>query len=112
LVDANPGEAVLLVPFNYQPAATPFRAAGPIFVREAGQTCELAVDEVPELLRTRLLSLRAYDSQDMMVRSDVIDGLEIKGLLKQFFDDPVVSYIHVHFAKPGCYACRVERTSD
>jgi hypothetical protein len=34
LEDAEPGEHVLLLAFEHQPAHSPFRASGPIFVRE------------------------------------------------------------------------------
>ena len=34
LEDAEPGERVLLLAFEHQPAHSPFRASGPIFVRE------------------------------------------------------------------------------
>jgi hypothetical protein len=59
LSDANPGERVILLPFKHQPGKTPYQAAGPIFVREAAQIYDPAVDEVPEILHHRLLSLRA-----------------------------------------------------
>jgi hypothetical protein len=111
LSDANPGERVILLPFRHQPGKTPYQAAGPIFVREAGQTRDTVVDEVPEILQSRLLSLRAYDARDMLVASDVIEGMQVEDHLNRFLDDPAVSYIHVHFAKPGCYACRVDRNN-
>jgi Protein of unknown function (DUF1203) len=112
LTDANAGDRVILVPFKHQPGTTPYHATGPIFVREAAEARELAQNEVPEILRDRLLSLRAYDSQDLLVASDVVGGMEVENLLGVLFDDPAVSYIHVHFAKPGCYACRADRTVD
>ncbi|HYJ36461.1 MAG TPA: DUF1203 domain-containing protein, partial [Rhizomicrobium sp.] len=34
LEDAAPGETLLLLPFEQQPAASPYRSSGPIFVRE------------------------------------------------------------------------------
>ena len=110
LTDANPGERVVLLPFKHQAAPTPYHASGPIFVREAARNARPAANEVPELLRTRLLSIRAYDSQDMMTEADVVEGRELGTHLLRFFDNPRISYVHVHFARPGCYACRVERT--
>lgn len=111
LTDANPGERVILLPFKHQAAPTPYYAAGPIFVREAAQNAPLAANEVPELLRTRLLSVRAYDSHDIMTEADVVEGRGLETLLQRFLDDPRVHYMHVHFARPGCYACRVDRAS-
>jgi hypothetical protein len=109
LSDASPGERVILVPFRHQPGKTPYQAAGPIFVREGAQTRGSVVDEVPEILQSRLLSLRAYDAQDMLVASDVIEGMHVEDHLNRLLDVSAVSYVHVHFAKPGCYACRVDR---
>jgi hypothetical protein len=109
LIDATPGENVILLPFKHQAGKTPYSSEGPIFVRENGQTCALATAEVPESLRTRLLSVRAYDMEDMMFGSDVVEGSEVESLLNRFLSDPAVSYLHVHFAKAGCYACRVDR---
>jgi hypothetical protein len=109
LIDANAGERVILVPFKHQPGKTPYHATGPIFVRETAEVSELQENEVPEMLRNRLLSLRAYDAQDLLVAADVVGGMEVENLLRVFFDNAAVSYIHVHFAKPGCYACRVDR---
>ena len=67
--DAEPGETLLLLNYTHQPADTPYRASHAIFVREGAQTPYSAVDEVPEPLRLRPISLRAFDSQDEMVLS-------------------------------------------
>src|SRR5580704_18604757 len=60
LEDAEPGERVLLLPFEHHPAHSPYRASGPIFVRE-GQTATYDGTEPPPVLKSRLLSARAYD---------------------------------------------------
>jgi len=112
LQDAEPGERVVLIPYSHQPAQSPYRASGPIFVREAAQTASLPPDTIPELLRSRLLSVRAYDEHHLMTAADVIDGQQLESLLTRMFEDEDVSYIHIHFARPGCYACRVDRVRD
>ena len=38
LQDAEPGERLILLSFEHQPAHSPYRAAGPIFVRESART--------------------------------------------------------------------------
>ena len=80
-----------------------------IYVREAAQQAELAVNEVPDLLRTRMLSLRAYGREGMMVSADVLPGTEVERGIEQLLETPRTAYLHIHYAKPGCYACRVER---
>ena len=109
LVDAEPGEEVLLVPFIHHDVDSPYRASGPIFVRVQAQTVKLAVDEIPTMLRSRLLSIRGYDAAAMMVATDVVNGNELEEHVWRLFGDKQVAYIHVHNARPGCYNCRVER---
>ena len=109
LRDAEPGERVVLVPYRHQAAGSPYQASGPIFVREAAQTARLAPGTVPEVLRTRLLSIRSYDENHLMAEADVIDGRELESFLAETLEREHVNYVHVHFARPGCYACRVER---
>ncbi|MBI3675545.1 MAG: DUF1203 domain-containing protein [Proteobacteria bacterium] len=108
LEDAEPGERVLLLPYRHQPAHSPYRASGPIFVRErAGEAFDGT--DVPEVLRSRLLSLRAYDGQDLIVEADVAEGTAIKPALERLFARADTDYVHVHYARRGCYACRVDR---
>lgn len=111
LQDAEPGERVILVPYHHLPADSPYRAAGPIFVREGARTTSLPPDTVPALLRSRLLSVRAYDALHLMVEADVIDGRDVELRLASMFADDRVAYLHIHFARPGCYACRADRSA-
>jgi hypothetical protein len=112
LIDADPGEKLILLPFSHQPGQTPYQAMGPIFVREGAHDCLLEPNHIPELLRTRLLSVRAYDAENILTEADVVEGDELEVLLHRMFDNPVVSYLHVHFARPGCFACRVDRSQS
>ncbi len=109
LVDAAPGERVVLVPFVHQNADSPYRASGPIFVRENAQETHVGRDEVPALLRSRTLSVRAYDADGLMVGADVVDGQALETATERFFSSARVDYLHIHFARPGCFACRVDR---
>jgi hypothetical protein len=108
LRDAEPGETVLLVHYQHQPANTPYRASHAVYVREgATQTC--STDTVPESLRVRLISLRAFDADDLMIDADVVDGQDLDGLIQKFFANPAAAYLHAHYAKRGCYAARIDR---
>ena len=44
-----------------------------------------------------------------MLRADICEGAAAEILLKHFLGEPSVSYIHIHNAKQGCYACLAER---
>ena len=109
LEDAEPGERLILLPFEHQPAHSPYRAAGPIFVRETARKTYDQSGELPPVLRGRLLSVRAYDRNGLMVDADVIDGNDAAALLARQFERADADYIHIHFARRGCYACRVDR---
>jgi len=107
--DAEPGQTVLLLNHVCQSADTPYRASHAIFVREGATQQYDAIGRVPESLRIRLLSLRAYDEHGMMLDADVVEGHAIETVIERLFADPDASYIHVHNARRGCYAARVER---
>jgi len=107
--DASVGEKLLLLNHVCQPAETPYRATHAIFVREGAEKVYDRVDEVPEVMHTRLLSLRAYDAEGMMLDADVVDGKDIESAIARFFASPHVAYIHAHNAKRGCYSGRIER---
>jgi len=108
LQDAEPGERVLLLPFDHQTAHSPFRASGPVFVRE-GSFAAYDASEAPPVFKARALSVRAYDAEGMMLDADLAEGEAVEKLLARFFHRTDVDYIHIHFARRGCFACRVER---
>src|SRR5262245_10497551 len=60
LTDAEPGQPVILVHYEHHPVASPYRASHAIYVREGEATYD-AVDQVPDALRSRLLSVRGFD---------------------------------------------------
>jgi hypothetical protein len=109
LRDATPGETLLLVNYEHQPADTPYRASHAIFVREGATQPVDYVDEVPEMLRRRPISLRVFDARHMMVDADLFDGTDLERGIERFFGDARVAYLHAHLAKRGCFAARVER---
>lgn len=108
LEDAVPGESVLLLPFEHQSAATPYRSSGPIFVRE-GDHRTASFNSIPEAMRGRLYSVRAYDLQGDIVDADVALGSLLEPMIQHFFAKDEISYLHVHHARRGCYAFRIDR---
>lgn len=109
LADAEPGETVLLLNHRYLDAATPYRGTHAIYIREGDGERFDRVNEVPPALRRRLLSLRAFDAQGMMLDADVTEGDQIEALIERLFANPRVDFIQTHFAKRGCFAARIER---
>ena len=109
LADAVVGEELLLLPWRHHAVDSPYQASGPIYVRRGAQAPRLGVGEVPEYVKRRLISLRAYDDAGMMLGADVVEGAEAGVRLQQLFADAQVAYVHLHNARPGCYSCVARR---
>lgn len=109
LRDAEPGERLILVHYKHQSADSPFRASHAVYVRENAEEAELAPGEIPEVLRRRMLSLRGFDERGMLIAADLVDGREAEPTIEAMLADSAVAYIHAHYAKPGCYAARIDR---
>jgi hypothetical protein len=109
LADAEIGEEVILVNHQHQSVDTPYQSSHAVFVRPNASQSTLQPDEVPEMLRSRTLSLRAFDQAGMLILADLAEGTALEASVETIFENPSVEYIHVHFAKPGCYAARVDR---
>lgn len=109
LCDVPVGETVLLLNFTHQPAATPYHSSHAIFVHEGAEATYDRADAIPEVMRRRLLSLRAFDADHMMVDAEVVEGVDLEPLIARFFADPAVAYLHVHYARRGCWAGRIDR---
>ena len=107
--DLEIGETALLLNYTHQPADTFYRSSHAIFVGESGGEAYDAVDTVPKVMQVRPLSLRAFNGDHLMIDADLVDGSETDGLIRRFFENPEVAYIHAHYAKRGCYAAKVER---
>lgn len=109
LVDAELGEPVLLMNYEHQALPSPYRSRHAIFVREWAAEARLDKNEIPMLLRQRLLSVRAFDNAAMMLGADIADGQQLEPLVERMFSNESVRYLHLHNAKPGCYVALVER---
>jgi hypothetical protein len=109
LRDAEPGETLLLLNYEHLAINSPYRSSHAIYVREYAAEANVMVDEVPDVLRRRLLSLRAFDTHGMLLDADVADGQYIERLIEGMLELRGVAYLHVHNAKPGCFAARVDR---
>ena len=107
LEDARAGDELVLVPYAHHVVDTPYRASGPVYVRRGAK--QWAGTALPEMLRTRMLSVRAYDPRGDLVDADVCPGTDVDPIIGRMLADRAIGYLHVHFAKPGCFACRIDR---
>jgi hypothetical protein len=109
LRDADIGESLLLMNYEHQGANSPYRSSHAIFVREYAVEAKPAINEIPEVLQTRLLSVRGFDDAGMLIEADVLEGSTLQTTIDGLLADARIRYLHLHNAKPGCYAARVDR---
>lgn len=109
LQDAEPGETVLLLNHEHLAVDSPYRGRHAIYVREAAEQTVVVQDALPLALQRRLLALRAFDADDMMVEAEVIEGRDVGPLIEAWLADDRVAYLHAHYARRGCYAARIDR---
>lgn len=110
LRDADPGDRLILLNhMHLDNPISPYRASGPIFVREAAIQADPTVGAAPSMLTRRLLSMRLYDREAMMIDADVVEGIDLDHRLRLAVADPAVFQVHLHTARRGCYLARAVR---
>lgn len=109
LRDAEIGETMMLVHYQHLDEATPYRAGHAILVGKGKEEALPDVDEVPQALMARPISLRGFDDQNMLIDCDLAEGEQVAATIDRMFKNPRVAFIHLHNAKPGCYAARAVR---
>ncbi len=109
MCEAEIGESLLLLNHVCQSAETPYYATHAIYVRENAVAAYDRINEVPSVMRTRLLSLRAYNATGMIIGAEVVQGTDIEAAIKRLFSDQNAAYIHAHNAGRGCYSGRIDR---
>ena len=108
LTDSRAGDELLLVNYEHHPADSPYRMRFAVYVRKGEERYD-EIDRIPEQLRMRTLAVRSYDADAMMVGWELVEGRELETTIARLFENPRATYLHVHYAAPGCYAARVDR---
>lgn len=109
LRDAAPGEPLLLLNYEHMALSSPYRSRHAIYVREHALEYRPEVNEIPTVLARRLLSARAFDAEGMLLEADVCEGRDVAPLIGRYLEDQRVSFVHLHNARPGCYAAQAVR---
>jgi hypothetical protein len=109
LTDRALGESVLLVNHVSHEVANPYRASHAIFVTETEQAPAEFIDEVPPVFQPRVLSLRGFDKDGMMVEAILTQPGEADAGIRRLFTDPAIETIHAHNATRGCFSAKIER---
>ena len=66
-------------------------------------------DTLPFQTEVRQLSVRAFDTDALMIDAAIVDGGQLADTLARMFGDDACDHIHVHNATRGCWAVRVDR---
>lgn len=111
LRDGEPGEEMVLVRHDPFRGESPYTGPSPMYLhRSACSVYQGAADgDLPEQLTRRLLSVRGYDERHLLREADVVAGTELAAAAVAMLENPCVSYLHVHNAKAGCWAARIDR---
>ena len=109
LSDADIGEEIIAFNYSHHNVTSPYRSSGPVFVRVKATAAELQKNEIPIMLNHRLLSLRVYNNEAMMIDARTIEGIDLEKTIQDIFANVKAKYIQVHNSSPGCYNCQINR---
>lgn len=109
LQDAKVGEELILLNYQHLEGNTPYAASHAIYVRKDAQQAHMKPGQVPQVLSSRLLSVRAFNRQNLMVEADVIDGQDLATTLEVLLSNADVDVVYLHNAKQGCFAAKATR---
>jgi len=109
LDDAKEGETLLLVNHISHEGNNPYRASHAISVSESASEAAVYPDEIPPALDRRILSLRAFDRNGLMVDAALAQPGEADPVIRRLLADEQVDHVDAHNAIRGCFAARVER---
>ncbi len=74
LQDAKIGDELLLLNYQHLEGETPYEATHAIYVRKDAMQAHIDAGKVPAVLSQRVLSVRGFDKQNMMVEADIVNG--------------------------------------
>jgi hypothetical protein len=108
---AQDGEAVLLGSYDLPRPQGVYWTPSPIFLHAGSCERYERTNEIPEIVRGSLVSIRAYDADDQCIYElgHVSEGTLVDEPLQRALTDARTVYVNIHTAKPGCMLCRVER---
>ena len=101
---------MILCNFEHLAEISPYGASHAIYVRREAVQAVPAVGEVPSILLRRMLFVRGFGADHCIKAAEVIEGRTLSATIEAFFSKTVISYIHIHNAKHGCFAAKALRS--
>ena len=104
---AEPGETMILFPYQSIPADKPYAESGPIFVHQ--EPCERCgeVETYPAAFRNGRV-VRGYNGRSEIIAAQVPNG-DVESVLETMLSNPEISFLHVRSMTHGCFTMKVER---
>jgi hypothetical protein len=110
LRDCDLGDEVILLNHLSHDGSNPYRASHAIFVSKSATEAADYADAIPPALDRRILSLRAFDADGMMVEAALAQPGEADPAIRKLLANPAATHIDAHNAIRGCFAARIDRT--
>jgi hypothetical protein len=112
LVDAEPGEELVLLHHTSHDVATPYRSAYAIYVRKDAAAPANFTDETPPVFAGRPLGLRGFDEGGILRDATLALPGGADAAIRDLFANPAIAYIHAHNAAHGCFSARIDRFEE
>lgn len=109
LVDAEPGESLILLNHVSHDVEGPYRASHAILVREEAAQAPAFIDRIPPVFAPRTMSFRGFAANGDLLGSRVSHPGEHDGTIRELLADPAIDHIDAHNAGHGCFSARIER---
>jgi hypothetical protein len=109
---AAPGERLFLCSYQAVPLPSPFAEIGPVYVSADAPAPEPFIDELPPGYFNRTFAVRAYDANDCIVDSALVEPAAAPEKFRELLARENVAYLHARFAGHGCFAARIDRVAD
>jgi hypothetical protein len=109
LRDCDLGDDVILLNHVSHDGNNPYRASHAIFVSGSAKEAADYVDAIPPALDRRILSLRAFDANGMMVEAVLAQPGKTDPAIRKLLANPAAAHIDAHNAIRGCFAARIDR---
>jgi hypothetical protein len=109
LRDCELGDEVILLNHVSHEGNNPYRASHAIFVSKSAKEAADYVDAIPPALDRRILSLRAFDNEGMMIDAALVQPGEADPAIRKLMVNGAVAHIDAHNAMRGCFAARIDR---
>ena len=104
---AQPGERVILFPYNSIPPDQPYSEMGPIFVHAEPCQRYQGSEYPPGFRRGRVF--RAYNQAEDLIDAHLPNGEDPEAVIEKLFQNPETAFVHARSATHGCYTFRIDR---